>query len=374
MTKRIISLLLLAAILVAACAPAFADVGYRYVKTDNGKRLNVREKPKTSSKLVARAEYGEYLYVYSISNGWAEVNYGGAFGFVQSRYLSKTQPAEPKPASSTKKSTSNTKKEKTDEQKALEELNKELKTLKSLETPLTLTVRPSRSSGWVNFRVGPGTGASRIATLIDGKQLTAIGETNKWYQATDPETGNTGFISKTYVSAEAPAPVFTFAKGDQKESLGVLNVNGEFALQCKVPDGYTVQVVNMMGTKLIASINPTEFGKPVLYLSIAMDDMYADVERLNDLSAEEKALLEQTFTDMNDVEITYRQTAYGTDLIVTREIGADTDFVDFLSIYKGYLIEFVMTPNPKAASQTLTEEQIKMCIDFLSELDFVPVQ
>jgi hypothetical protein len=46
--------------------------------------------------------------------------------------------------------------------------------------------------------------------------------------------------------------------------------------------------------------------------------------------------------------------------------------VDILSVYKGYSIEFLMTPNPSAKNQTLTDAQTQMCIDFLSELDFVP--
>ena len=48
----------------------------------------------------------------------------------------------------------------------------------------------------------------------------------------------------------------------------------------------------------------------------------------------------------------------------------DTDYVDILAIYKGYFIEFNMTPNPKAANQALTDEQIQMCIDFLTDVDF----
>ena len=77
---------------------------------------------------------------------------------------------------------------------------------------------------------------------------------------------------------------------------------------------------------------------------------------------------------MNDVEITYRETGYGTKLLIARETGTDTDFVDILAIYKGYFIEFNMTPNPKAAVQTLTDQQVRMCIDFLTDVDFNPVQ
>jgi hypothetical protein len=75
---------------------------------------------------------------------------------------------------------------------------------------------------------------------------------------------------------------------------------------------------------------------------------------------------------MNDVEISYKETAYGTKLLVAKEVGDDADFVDILSVYKGYSIEFLMTPNPSAKNQTLTDAQTQMCIDFLSELDFVP--
>ena len=81
--------------------------------------------------------------------------------------------------------------------------------------------------------------------------------------------------------------------------------------------------------------------------------------------------MEESFAEMNDVEISYKETAYGTKLLIAREVGDDTDFVDILSVYKGYSIEFVMSPNPNAKNQTLTDDQIQMCIDFLSELDFV---
>ena len=76
----------------------------------------------------------------------------------------------------------------------------------------------------------------------------------------------------------------------------------------------------------------------------------------------------------NKVDITYTETAYGTKLMVVKEIGGEEPFVDFLSIYKGYLVEFNLTPNPNLANPVLTEEQIQMCIDFLTNVDFNPVQ
>ena len=130
----------------------------------------------------------------------------------------------------------------------------------------------------------------------------------------------------------------------------------------------------MEGSKMIASINPTDTEKPILYLSVAYNDLYANVKKMNDMSAEDLAVLERSFTEQDDVEISYRETAYGTKLLVAREVGSDTDFVDILSVYQGYFIEFVMTPNPGMASKTLTDEQVRMCIDFLTDLDFVPAK
>ena len=114
--------------------------------------------------------------------------------------------------------------------------------------------------------------------------------------------------------------------------------------------------------------------RPQMYLSVAYDETYGGVARMNDLSDEELAVLEETYKDMNEVTISYGETGYGTKLLIVKETGSDVDFVDILAIYQGYFIEFNMTPNPKAAQQTLTDEQIQLCVDFLTDLNFVPVQ
>ena len=125
--------------------------------------------------------------------------------------------------------------------------------------------------------------------------------------------------------------------------------------------------------KIIASVLSEDMTKPQLYLSIAYDETYGEIERLNDMNDDDLLILEDSFREMNEVEISYAETGHGTKLLIAKETGADTDFVDILAIYKGYFIEFNMTPNPKAADQTLTAEQIQMCIDFLTDVDFNPV-
>ncbi len=360
MKKRLIALLLLAAMAVSMIVPAYADIIIMYVYTDNGKALNVRAEMSTNSELLGRIPFGDEVQTISEhANHWMEILYKGKTAFVMSRFLVEKKPK--------KKPTPTVSPEEKEHEKQVEELNKQLKALKALDTPINLTVRPSRASGWVNFRSGPGVAASRVATFGDGKLLRAVGETPKWYQAIDPETNKMGFISKGFVNI-LPA---TEAASEQ---LGTLTVNGKFNLQCKMPEGYTLQVVNMLGSKIVASLNPTAAGKPVGYLSIAFDETYSDVARMNDLSAEELTALENTYKEMNEVEISYSETSHGTKLMIAREVGSDTDFVDILSIYEGYFVEFILTPNTNSASQTLTDEQIQMCIDFLSDVDFIPVK
>ena len=159
----------------------------------------------------------------------------------------------------------------------------------------------------------------------------------------------------------------------EKEQLGTININGEFNLKCALPEGYHVVVADVDSSHLLANISSEDPEKPILILSVAYDESYATVDRMNDLTDEELAFIEGTFQDDYNVEITYGETAYGTKLLIAKEAGDKEDFVDIMSVYKGYFIEFVMTPGFEATEKTLTDEQVKMCIDFLSELDFEPV-
>lgn len=352
----------------ASCAFAAGD-GCMYVKTENGKGLNLREEPNKTANVILKIPYGDEFWVFEmLGNGWAYGHWGGQFGYVMSRYLSSTKPSA-KPADTSKNKDKEAQELKAEQQK----LNKELKSEKEVE-PFYIAIRPTRSTGWVNFRVGPSKITSRITTFGQGKELIAVGTTTNWYRAKDPETNKVGYIHKNYATKLNKAVDKAQESADGAMKLGQLTVNGEFDLTCKLPADYKLQVVNAKGEKIVASVLSDDMTKPQMYLSIAYDEMYGEVERMNDMSAEELAVLEESFIEMNQVEISYRETGLGTKLLVARETGSDTDFVDILAIYKGYLVEFNMTPNPKAASQTLTEEQVQMCIDFLTNVDFNPIQ
>ena len=175
--------------------------GYYYVYTENGKGLNVRESP--GGRTVGSLKYGSRIYCYyrDGGNGWALIDfkydngygYGTYAAFVSSRYLRKTKP-EPRTGGSSSKSSSSSAAADT-----ISEINAEFRSARKV-TPFTVTIRPSRTSGWVNMRWAPSKSAEVVATYKQNEKLLVIKETNNWYQVEDQDTGDVGFISKQFVA------------------------------------------------------------------------------------------------------------------------------------------------------------------------------
>jgi len=159
----------------------------------------------------------------------------------------------------------------------------------------------------------------------------------------------------------------------EKDTLGRVTLNGAFTLQCTIPEGYKIGGdvdPYFEGDALALSFKSEKEGAPTMQLSIAYDEMYSEVDRMNDLGEEDLALLEETFIEQDpDVEISTGETGYGTLLMIARFTEEYGNAVDFFSIYKGYCVEFMLVP---AKGYTLTEEQIQKCVDLLTDLDFVP--
>ncbi len=159
----------------------------------------------------------------------------------------------------------------------------------------------------------------------------------------------------------------------QKVVYGVIRANGDFTLQGILPDGYRIIPFRQEDDALLAWIQSDDPVRPVIMLSIGYDETYADVDRLNDMSDEELALLEKTFTDTDPfANITYDETALGTRLMICRATGVNYDALTVLTIYRGYFVEATMTPGQDAPEQLLTEEQIAQLNVLLSDMDFVP--
>ena len=163
------------------------------------------------------------------------------------------------------------------------------------------------------------------------------------------------------------------AQPEGKVRLGTVTINGAFTLQCGAPEGYTTIPVDITAEHLIAVAKSEDPNAPVMTLSVAYDEQYYDVDRLNDLDQEALEELEQTFI-VNDpgVEITYGETGYGTLLLIARHESETLDYISFFSIYKGYCVEFALHPSETAEDKNLTEDQLRISVDFLTDLDFIP--
>ena len=208
MFKRILPVLIavmMTMVMIVPAALAEDDTpsdseGYYYVYTENGKGLNVRATP--GGEIVGSLKYGTRIYCYyrDGGNGWALIDYsynmpGVGYGtyacFVSSRYLRKSKPpARPSssPTAAPAASYADT----------AEEINAECRSAKAV-TPFTITVRPTRASGWVNLRWAPSKSTEIMATYKANEKLLVIKELNNWYQVEDQDTGDVGFISKQFV-------------------------------------------------------------------------------------------------------------------------------------------------------------------------------
>ena len=206
MAKRLLSLLLVLAVLAVLCLPAaLADGWIMYVYTDNGKTLNVRSDPSTGNNIIGHLNFGDPVNVrMTTANGWSVIDWVSGIGqvaYVQSRFLVSTQPGirpapTPVPVTPT---TPPADPAAAEALRILTDMNAEFASARKVSNPYTVIARPARASGWVNLRWAPSTETERIATCSQGKELIVIAELKNWYQVQDPSTGMIGFISARYV-------------------------------------------------------------------------------------------------------------------------------------------------------------------------------
>ena len=196
--KRFVSMMLVVfTLMLAACVPAAlageegpnAHAGYYYVKTGNGKGLNVRDNP--NGKVVGSLKYGTRVYVDAFSSSeWALITYrydnghgkGDYAAYVSTRFLVRNDPGKFQGSSSAKSA------------------NSAVRTEKQVASPYTIVSRPVRSTGWVNLRRAPSTEAKILIRCPQGKTLTVLAELDGWFKVEDIPTGIIGYISSKYVS------------------------------------------------------------------------------------------------------------------------------------------------------------------------------
>ena len=198
MAKRFLTLIAAMVLVLSVCMPSALAYETMYVRTGNGKTLNVRAEPVMGSEVLLKFEYGQSVTVdYHLGNGWTCVMLAGAYdvGYVQTKFLVNKDPGKYVPTSAdaalAKPATSK-------ESYTMEQLNTVLATARSVN-PYTVTVYPTRSSGWVYLRWVPSKNSQQVTTFPGGKEVKVIAELKDWYQVEDPDTGKVGFVYTSYV-------------------------------------------------------------------------------------------------------------------------------------------------------------------------------
>ena len=158
--------------------------------------------------------------------------------------------------------------------------------------------------------------------------------------------------------------VCALAEDTGKTEIGTLRVAEAFSIQSKMPEGYRYMPVRTGELNMVGILSAGE-GKPSVTISIAYNEEYDGIERFNDVDEATVEEIRESFLD-SDEEVTFAdmETAYGTRLL---EVSGD-GFVDIYTIYKSYELEFVLT------GSGLTDADVQMLVDFISDMDFVTVE
>ena len=149
----------------------------------------------------------------------------------------------------------------------------------------------------------------------------------------------------------------------------VLVANETFIIQANLPEGITIKPISgeENGTAAVFEMAAGE-DKPVIYASVAYNEEYAEVERLNDVDEETMQEIRDSFLDaFPDAVFEDLESAYGTRLL--KVTSASAGVVDIYTNYKSYELEFLMTP---AKGKELTEDDVKILVQFISDIEFVP--
>ncbi len=159
------------------------------------------------------------------------------------------------------------------------------------------------------------------------------------------------------------------AAAEDVQDIGTINVNGAYKLTARLPEGYRLEFLDEGEGYLRGSLTSEDPAKPFMYFSIAWDETYSEVERMNDMPEADLANLAATFPEGS--EISYGETTEGTKLMIVHAAESGTEYMTVLTVYKGYMVEFDLFAGPDGH---LSEEQKNLAVAFLSDMQFLPVE
>ncbi len=169
------------------------------------------------------------------------------------------------------------------------------------------------------------------------------------------------------------------AENAEKTTLGTLDVNGVFTIQCNMPEGYQVSILSADSTNIYAKIASDDPAKAQVTLSIAFNELFTledgTAQRLNDVDEEGLQEIRDSFLEnLMEVDIQDGETAFGTKILIVKgKLDDGKSIVDVYSVFKSYEVEAVAYMGEGADDRLLTDAQVQMIIDLFSSMDFVEV-
>ena len=160
-----------------------------------------------------------------------------------------------------------------------------------------------------------------------------------------------------------------FAETAEKEAI---TMAGAFTVSySKLPEYYTMIKLADSSDNFAVMFESADADKPVMYLTIAFNDQWADIKTMADLTEEDLDAIKEDFykvTELNDGDLVFSDavTGAGTKLLVTRDKDGTAGAV--YCIYMGFEIEIDMFPG--SAGKSVTEEDIQKVIQFLTDIEF----
>lgn len=202
--KRTLSVLLLvvllASLLLPVAASAMANPFTRFVKTGNGKALNVRSGPGKDYEVLTTLPYRTMVQVVDTQGDWCLVEpYDIMWSnpmWVMKSFLVTSDPGpfkgNPTPAPTA-----------APQGPTYEDVDAVLRTLAPVATPYLAEIRTERPNNYVHLRWIPNSNARFAAQYLSGEKILVLAESQYWAQVMTLRDGYVGFILKKNVNPMA---------------------------------------------------------------------------------------------------------------------------------------------------------------------------
>ena len=199
--KKVMSLVM-ALVIATGCLCVFGasaeEIETWYVKTGNGKTLNVRDV--YSGEVIGRLNYGTPVGVSQFIGDWAIIVYG-SYGDakVMKKFLVKNDPGKyvgPQDEDGTVLKDSDLGSE------TVDGLNKQYKIMVYVDEPYSVVAVPTTRTGTVNLRWGPSKNTNLVAMVPADYELTVLAESKNWLLVSDPLTGKISYVARKYTNAD----------------------------------------------------------------------------------------------------------------------------------------------------------------------------